>query len=124
MCFYDQVRYQCGDWKWSHFRQHCNREYRIGETCGMKLVSNTIASPDYCKLCEKLNTKYRRRAAEVDRINRWNQEPSRYQASLEKAMRTIGELDEEIKAIFSEKQRRAMTIGSQTSPLVYTQVAY
>lgn len=114
MCFYDQIRYACGDWKWSHFRQHCNREYRIGETCGMKLVSSTIPSSDLCKLCEKLKTKYRRRAAEVERIQRWSQEPSRYRASIEKAMGTINDLDDEIRGILGEKQKRAMNIGAQS----------
>lgn len=125
MCFYDQIRFSCGDWKWSHFRQHCNREYRIGETCGMKLVQSTIDNADLCKLCEKLKTKYRRRQAEVDRIQRWSKEGSRYRASIDKALATINELDTEITNILTEKQRRSMGIGAQSShPVMYQTAAY
>lgn len=91
----------------------------------MKLVQSTIDQPDLCKLCEKLKTKYRRRQAEVDRIQRWSKEPSKYRASIEKSMGTIQELDQEITTILTEKQRRAMGIGNQSHPAVmYQQAAY
>ncbi|KAL2075906.1 hypothetical protein VTL71DRAFT_849, partial [Oculimacula yallundae] len=37
MCFYDSITRDCGCTKWHHFRLHCYKEYRIGETCGLKL---------------------------------------------------------------------------------------
>ncbi|KAH7113059.1 hypothetical protein EDB81DRAFT_826446 [Dactylonectria macrodidyma] len=42
MCYFDQVVWACGNWKWGRFRQQCNKEYRIGETCGLKLKENRI----------------------------------------------------------------------------------
>lgn len=39
MCFYSQKRFSCGDWNWTPFAHRC--EYRIGETCGTRPVSET-----------------------------------------------------------------------------------
>ncbi|THW22756.1 hypothetical protein D6C98_03198 [Aureobasidium pullulans] len=96
MCFFDQVMWTCGDWKWDRFRQHCNREYRTGETCGMKLVYAVARSNDKCKICQKIDTKLRRRAAEVTKIQRWQSE---------------GNLDQEIYQLQIEKQRKTQAIG-------------
>lgn len=114
MCFYDQIVYACGDFKWGYFRQHCNREYRIGEVCGMKLVYQSVGETVNCKVCEKLHTKYRRRQTECDRIERWTREGNR-QASIEKSMEVIHQLDREIQALLSERERR----GGGMAPTVY-----
>ncbi|KAF2452835.1 hypothetical protein BDY21DRAFT_294054 [Lineolata rhizophorae] len=111
MCFFDQHRFSCGDWKWGHFRQHCNREYRIGETCGMKLVMTTFDVKQRCKLCEKIETKMRRRAAEMERINRWQHESNR-SASIERSMEIVRQLDQEIYDLSCERSRRLHGIGS------------
>ncbi|KAK8210611.1 hypothetical protein IWZ01DRAFT_482676 [Phyllosticta capitalensis] len=114
MCFFDQHRFACGDWKWGHFRQHCNREYRIGETCGMKLIMTTIPVNQKCKLCEKIDTKQRRMAAETERINRWLREGGKFKASIEKSQDIIRGLEREIYDLWSEKDRRAKGIGNKT----------
>jgi len=106
MCFFDQHRFVCGDWKWGHFRQHCNREYRIGETCGMKLVNQTYQLNTKCKLCEKIDTKMRRRATEYDRVYRWQREGNKFIASIERSMEIIGGLEREIQDLKMEQQRR------------------
>lgn len=111
MCFFDQHRFACGDWKWGHFRQHCAKEYRMGETCGMKLVMQTIPTGTKCKLCDKIDTKMRRRAAEVDRIGRWQREGAKFRASIDKAMEIIRCLDSEIYELSCERQRRLQAIG-------------
>ncbi len=72
MCFYDQFIFSCGDYKWGHFRQHCNREYRTGETCGIKSIMQTLRVDNKCKRCEKLDTTFRRRQAEARRITSWH----------------------------------------------------
>ena len=113
MCFFDQYRFICGDWKWDKFRQHCNREYRIGETCGMKLIMQTICMPTKCKLCEKIETKLRRRAAEVERINRWQATPASFKASIDKALAEIRSLDAEIHQLNCERGERLQDIGNQ-----------
>ena len=110
MCFFDQHRFACGDWKWGHFRQHCNREYRTGETCGMKLIMTTVPVQTKCKLCEKIDTKQRRRAAEVDRITRWKREGSKFSASIDRSVDTVRLLEKEIHTLASERSRRQVAI--------------
>lgn len=83
----------------------------MGETCGMKLVMHTIPTGTKCKLCDKIDTKMRRRAAEVDRIGRWSREHSKFRASIDKAMEIIRCLDSEINELSFERQRRLSAIG-------------
>lgn len=71
MCFYDQFSFSCGGYKWGHFRHHCNREHRTGETCGVKLILRTVRVDSKCKRCEELDTTFRRRQAEAMRIASW-----------------------------------------------------
>ena len=110
MCFFDQHRFQCGDWKWGHFRQHCNREYRTGETCGMKLIMTTVPVSQKCKLCEKIDTKQRRRTAEVDRILRWKREGGKFTASIDRSQEIVKTLEKEIVEMSYERQRRLQAI--------------
>ena len=120
MCFFDQHRFSCGDYKWGHFRQHCNREHRTGETCGMKLIMSTIPVNTRCKLCEKIETKRRRRQRELDRINGWR-EASRAivsQASQQKAQLLIEKLDREIEVIQSLRERRYRSCASEVGPAI------
>ena len=110
MCFYDQYKFACGDFKWGNFRQHCNHEYRTGETCGLKFIMQTFAITTKCKTCEKIDTKKRRRNAEVERIARWQLEAWKYKASIEKAYSTVASLDREIYELECERLRRAQTM--------------
>ncbi|KAJ5040878.1 uncharacterized protein L3040_005437 [Drepanopeziza brunnea f. sp. 'multigermtubi'] len=71
MCFYDSYVMACNCGKWGHFRQHCSKEYRTGETCGMKLVMNRYSKPEKCKICTKIDTKQRGIVKEEDKIRRW-----------------------------------------------------
>lgn len=111
MCFFEQVMFQCGDWKWDRFRQHCNREYRTGETCGIKLVHQVIRHGDKCKICQKIDTKRRRQADQLSKIKRWQAEGGKLRASIEKASETVRELEREIYQLEVEKQRKAQAIG-------------
>lgn len=79
MCFYDQFSFSCGGYKWGHFRHHCNREHRTGETCGIKLILHTLRVDSRCKRCEKLDTTFRRRQAEAMRISSWQRTISPWQ---------------------------------------------
>lgn len=54
MCFYDQTIYACNDYKWGRFRHHCNKEYRVGETCGTKLISSATFQSERCATCKKM----------------------------------------------------------------------
>jgi hypothetical protein len=111
MCFYEQYRFTCGDWKWGNFREHCNREYRMGETCGSKLVYHTTHQQSDCKYCEKVKTKLRKREQECARIDRWERE-GRNPASIEKSLDTIKQLDSEISAIYNEIANRRQALGA------------
>jgi len=82
----------------------------MGETCGMKLVMQTLPTGNKCKLCERIDTKMRRRAAEVDRIGRWQREGSKFRASIDKAMEIIRHLDSEIYELSCERNRRLQNI--------------
>lgn len=78
----------------------------------MKLIMQTVPTGTKCKLCEKIDTKMRRRAAEVDRINRWQREGSKFSASIDKSMDLIRALDSEIYELSCERNRRLQQIGT------------
>ncbi|EEP76413.1 conserved hypothetical protein [Uncinocarpus reesii 1704] len=111
MCFYNQKKYACGDWSWSSFAAKCNHEYRMGETCGMKLVNHTEFIQTQCKLCEKIATKYRRRDGELARIRRWHDEGSVMKASIERSQSAVKDLEQEIKQLEYERQMKQRTLG-------------
>jgi predicted transcriptional regulator len=98
MCFYDQKRFACGDHRWGHFRQHCSKEYRTGETCGMKLVMETHPVQEKCKICVKVDIKRRAIRKEEKRIERWQREGFRH-GPIEKVYSNIERLQEEIRDI-------------------------
>ncbi|EFE36396.1 uncharacterized protein ARB_05335 [Trichophyton benhamiae CBS 112371] len=112
MCFYSQKRFLCGDWAWGSFAAKCNHEYRMGETCGMKLVHNTENIQAICKLCEKIQTKHRRRNTEVERINRWRREGSVMKASMEKSQAMVKDFEQEISQLEHERQLKQRSIGN------------
>ncbi|KAH8816019.1 hypothetical protein F5884DRAFT_663946 [Xylogone sp. PMI_703] len=110
MCFFDQFQYECGDHKWGHFRQHCAKEYRTGETCGMKLVMNTILHAGKCKTCEKMETKYKRMRNEQDRIKRWKKEGSSRKASIAASEETIAHLEQEIRELEWQREQTKLNL--------------
>jgi hypothetical protein len=115
MCFFEMTRFDCGDWKWGNFKVHCNREYRIGETCGMKLVHSTYDCKQKCSRCDRVDTKLRRRAKIAERITRWQAE-GRCPASVEKGMEEIAIIDKELQALYDEIGRARTNIGNQKTP--------
>jgi hypothetical protein len=109
MCFYEQIVFACGDHRWGRFRSHCTKEYRTGETCGMKLVMDTTNNTAKCSTCVKIDTKLRRRQAEADRIHRWQSEPNRT-ASIERSLEIIAEIDSELRRLYEDRSRRQRTL--------------
>lgn len=81
----------------------------------MKLIMQTVPVGQKCKLCEKIDTKMRRRAAEVERINRWQRESNKFRASIDKSMEIIRGMDAEIYELGCERNRRLQGIGSHGS---------
>lgn len=110
MCFYNQRRFACGDWNWTSFAHQCNYEYRTGETCGMKLVNLTEYAATQCRLCEKIETKHRRRSAELERVHRWKREGNTLVASIEKSQDTIKTLDKEIVKLQKERDDKSRAL--------------
>ena len=76
----------------------------------MKLIMQTVPCREKCKLCEKLDTKQRRRSAEMDRIQRWQKEGGKFRASIERSYEMVKALDKEIYDIRHERQRRLNAI--------------
>lgn len=120
MCYYENFRYCCGDWKWGNFRVHCQKEYRMGETCGMKMVHSTTPLADKCSMCEKIERKKRRYEKAQSDYSRWVKDPQR-QASMAKAYDDMKGLHEEIEKLIKEKEARYKMIGTLLSslPLCY-----
>ncbi|KAI0907393.1 hypothetical protein F4824DRAFT_233968 [Ustulina deusta] len=106
MCFFDQTRWACGFWRWGHFREQCNKEYRTGETCGLKFVYNTTSEPEVCKLCKDIEKKQRKYNKLSSDISRWSRETNR-SASIEKAQRDIVEVCQAIRNMTEQHQTRA-----------------
>jgi hypothetical protein len=75
MCFFNQSVWSCGYWKWAGFQQRCHKERRVGETCGLKLVSQCNYKPTPCSICQKIKAKVHRIeqfTERMDRLKEWN----------------------------------------------------
>ncbi|KAI8401556.1 hypothetical protein FOFC_18425 [Fusarium oxysporum] len=112
MCYFEQTRWACGYWRWGHFRQLCNKEYRMGETCGLKLVYETKTERDVCKICHDTKKKQRRYDKMCRDIQRWQREGNR-NATIE---RTCGEMQEALGQIYrmrEEHDHRPQFLGQR-----------
>ena len=76
----------------------------------MKLIMQTQPISQKCKLCDKLDTKTRRRIREQDKVNRWKKDAPQHWASIEKAYEEIKKLDKEIHELRNERQRKLQAI--------------
>ena len=77
MCYYTQKRWGCGYWKWLNFHHQCEREYRIGETCGLRLVEAVYDQGPKCKICLEIETKTRKIEKMDQDLLRWYNEGNR-----------------------------------------------
>ncbi|CAJ0549240.1 Ff.00g028530.m01.CDS01 [Fusarium sp. VM40] len=115
MCYFDQTYWTCGYWRWGYFRQHCNKEYRIGETCGLKLVYETKTEDDVCKLCHDTEKKQRRYDNMYRDIQRWQREGNR-NATIE---RTCSEMHDAIDQIYHMREEHNHRLQSLGTTQVY-----
>jgi hypothetical protein len=76
----------------------------------MRLVNMTEDDCSNCRLCEKIETKFRRRSAEVDRLNRWKREGATLVASMDRSYKLIMDLDKEIRSLQQERDDRRSTL--------------
>jgi hypothetical protein len=105
MCYYDINEYPCECYKWGHFRQHCSKEYRTGETCGMKLIMNRYQLQEKCKLCLKIETKERTISKQKENVRRWRKESGR-KASIEKAEEDMYRLSQDVYRLQCERDAK------------------
>jgi hypothetical protein len=94
MCYFDQVVWACGNWRWGKFREQCNKEYRIGETCGLKLVYGRQDEAKDCKICDQVTKKenrIRRTTERMARLREW-----KLLASLERCEEEVASLKGQI----------------------------
>lgn len=110
MCYFEQTRWRCGFWKWGNFRQQCNKEYRTGETCGLKLVYDTNYKNENCKLCDQIEKKERRYNKMLQDVQRWRNEGNR-RATIEKTECDMEEVRQAIAKIWNEHQEKLMKIA-------------
>lgn len=76
----------------------------------MKLVNMTEDDSNKCRLCEKIETKFRRRSAEIDRLERWKREGATLVASMDRSRKLIMDLDKEIFMLQREREDRRNTL--------------
>lgn len=102
MCFFEMTRFACGDWRWGRFRRRCDHERRLGRTCGLKLIEETVHAVEKCSHCTQIDAKVRRRERIRRRVVVWQSE-GRNPASMEQAVQEIDEIDEEIATLQAER---------------------
>ncbi|KAG5953233.1 hypothetical protein E4U53_006246 [Claviceps sorghi] len=110
MCYFDQTRWSCGYWRWGHFRQQCNKEYRMGETCGLKLVYETKVQGDLCKICHDIDKKERRYEKMYRDVQRWQREGNR-NATIERTCSEMDDIREQIYRMRGEHLSKLQSLG-------------
>lgn len=108
MCYYEQTRFNCGDWKWGNMKERCVRQHRIGETCGYKLAAQEHIKHEAqeCRICRDIGIKTRRRLKELENIERWTKDGRKFQASIEKAEGEVEHLTEAIRDLEARRPVR------------------
>lgn len=112
MCYYDNYKFSCNDWKWGNFRQNCQREYRDGKTCGVKMVFQTVQLGEKCTMCEKIEHKKRRLEKHKADYQRWSTDSQKYRFSKDKAVQEMRTLAQEIAQLMADKETRYRMIGN------------
>lgn len=77
----------------------------------MRLVNVTSFEPTKCRLCLKIETKYRRRDAEIDRLDRWKREGGTLVASMDRSQMLVRELECEINQLKVERENRRRVLS-------------
>lgn len=113
MCFYEQFEFACRDFRWGNFKEHCNKEYRRGETCGMKLVYEVTHKPELCTICDKIERKNRRYWKCQEKLDKWKAEgrERELRATVEKTKEEQEGVRLEIVKLQADRQERAGALG-------------
>lgn len=96
----------------------------MGETCGLKLVYETKAESDVCKLCHDIEKKQRRYDKMQRDVERWQSEGTRWATSIE---RTVADMNTVCSHIYRMNEDHAHRLGgnviSQDGVLLTTDTA-
>lgn len=111
MCYYEMYLWECNDWRWGNFKQHCEKEYRMGETCGIKMIYRTQNVPGCCKLCEEINRKKRKHEKARADFDRFKRDPQR-QATAEVRLEEIQALEIQIKTLQDNRLAKMTNVGN------------
>lgn len=103
MCFFAQTVWSCGYWRWGHFREQCYKEYRMGETCGLKLVYEINYKTTRCCHCDSIATKNRRIAKMSGDVERWRRQQL-YPATIAKTEMEIRDLQRIVFRIIAQHE--------------------
>lgn len=101
MCYFEQIRFACGFWKWGKFREQCNKEHRTGETCGLKLVFSPEDQGKDCDACRKIVVKQRRITKMTTDLGRWRRQGNRT-ATIEMTESEVAGLRREIQDLWKQ----------------------
>ena len=115
MCFFEWTTYACGDFKFGNFKAHCEKEHRIGETCGLKLFDtyNRSACGEICGLCNRIRIKNRKIAKTLSDLKRWRK-AKRFPTTQEKKQQ---EIEQTMIEIFDLNIRRSSQRFSKAKTL-------
>ncbi|KAL9098357.1 MAG: hypothetical protein Q9163_005970 [Psora crenata] len=84
----------------------------------MKLVMSTSDLSQKCRICDKIDTKQRRRAAEKDRINRWKKEGGKFKASIERSEDIVRQLELQLRRFLAAQVCDKFTDGRDKADTV------
>jgi hypothetical protein len=110
MCFYTQRVWSCGYWRWDKFREQCKDETRMGETCGLKLVYETVKISAPCGICDDIVKKQRKIVKMDGDLDRWVREGNK-PYTIEKALVERKEAVDKIKTLQSRHSRDMNTLS-------------
>ncbi|KAJ3545030.1 hypothetical protein NM208_g2726 [Fusarium decemcellulare] len=112
MCYFDQVVWPCGNWRWSSFRKQCNKEYRIGETCGLKLVYDRQDPKTPCAICRDITRKENRIGKTTEMMSRVRERG--FFATVERLQQELDNLTLELAGL--REQHKARITGETFCP--------
>ena len=88
----------------SHIRQQCPREHRVGETCSLKLVMNTIYIEVKCAVCKNIERKAKNFWLKEGRVMRWRAiEPISRKASIKASQSNLQDMSRSVVMLQSQR---------------------
>lgn len=77
----------------------------------MRLVNHTEFETKQCRLCEKIETKFRRRSQELEKLARWRREGGSLVATMSRSQQMVNDLEKEIYQLQNERdcKRKALS---------------